>query len=54
MIFVACCFFGHHDAPENIKEMIAEHVKEEIQNGCRVIKEKEAKMQQKKHHSKNQ
>lgn len=30
---MACCFFGHHDAPENIKEMIADHVKEEIKNG---------------------
>lgn len=26
-------FFGHHDAPENIKEMIADHVKEEILKG---------------------
>ena len=28
-----CCFFGHHDAPDNIKEKIADQVKEEIKNG---------------------
>ena len=30
---MACCFFGHHDAPENIKEKIADQVEEEIKNG---------------------
>ena len=30
---MACCFFGHHDAPDNIKEKIADQVKEEIKNG---------------------
>ena len=28
-----CCFFGHHDAPEQLKPMIAEQVEELIKNG---------------------
>ena len=30
---MACCFFGHHDAPDTIRPKIVEQVKEEIQGG---------------------